>query len=550
MLVAPDSVPPEEQARYGALRLDAQGALSAFGNRSARWSPNRRAIVFLSNRDGAWKAYTAGWGGLNLPPTLVSGPPGPIVDADFHPSGTGILLAQAGGTLFLSDPETNTFRAWGPSGIRIEHTPLRASLSRSSIAIQAEEPRRVLLGTTESPAERTVPLNEAALAALSPGGQRLLAIEHPGKADARIVEIDGSNHRHVLVGPRDGIRLEAAAYAPDGLSVIYAEKMEGRPSRVLRLGKRGPSTVFEAPDPTLEIVQLVSSARSPSAAALTRSPSGMAVYLLQPSGYRKARKVGLPEGVGSLGAFSRDGRALTITWETPAGPSDIYEVTTDLGRLRKLRDDVRPTLAALDAMQWRRESIPSGDGAFEATVYEPAAEGPPAAPLQRAVVLLLGDEGPSTPAWRPSIRFLVGTGLVIVEPRVEGGAQSLSAIQVTQWLDAMDGWLPTQSWWAEGKRAVIGRADACRHVLDALGRTPSPWVTVCSAPTSPADWQFEGSSLEAWDMMLSGSSADAGPLVNTLREAGARVEYAVSEEPSARLAREALFLQRAFGLVR
>ena len=133
---------------------------------------------------------------------------------------------------------------------------------------------------------------------------------------------------------------------------MYAARTNDGSSQVLRRGIKGPPSIVFEPGPSVEILRLASSARSPSAAALTRSPTGMSVYLLQPNGYRKARKVGLPEGVGSLGSFSRDGRVLTITWETPEGPSDIYEVTTDVGRLRKLRDDVRPTLAALDGMKW------------------------------------------------------------------------------------------------------------------------------------------------------------------------------------------------------
>ena len=537
----PDRIPSDERIHFRALELDARGALQAFSNRNARWSPSRRSVVFLSNREGEFKAFLSDWQSLGLPPRPVHGPPGPILDASFHPNGRALFLLASKGedtTLHLADIGRGTCAPWGPPGVRWLSSPQRPLLARGPIALFADAPRRVLFGTPDDPSRHSVTLTTGQEPmALGSVGKHVLLVERGEGADG-LVELDRNGTRRVWVEPSSGHAIDAATYGRDGRSVVFAVRSAGQ-TKVMRVGKPGrPATlVFEPADGT-QVVTLAGSPRSPNLAALTRSPQGMEVVLVSSTGYRRQRPVRLPVGVGQLGAFSRDGKVLTLTWETPDSPSDIYEIATDTGRLRRLRSDVRPALARLENLRLRRETVTVGQGALELSVFEPMGG------TKHPAVLLLGQPGPHAPAWRPELRFLVGKGLVVLEPWTPyGQAPQLDALQLQAWLQALDTWLPSQSWWAKGRKAVIVRESMHQQMLGAIHDGAPAWPTVLAPP--PDVTLPDGPLPEAWRVMLS-VQAPCPRWAETLRARGAHVEYAVSSAESERLAREVLFLERGF----
>ncbi len=520
--VAPDE--PRDATQHQALKADALGVLHAFANRSARWSPDLRSIVFLSNRNGSWGAYVSGWQELDLPPRRVPST-GPVVHADFGVTPTHLLIAVDGPTgwsLVSSDLASNTVVPWGPDGLIVTAPPTRASLARNAFVTVASG--RLLAGTFASPAQREVRIEEGErFCGTDPQGQRFLLLEHPGTTRARLVEVDGRGRRRPRFEAGGTVRVDLAAYAPNGESVLLAGRKDGQPACVYRVDGHGLKELFEAADPNQDVVAIETSPRSPLLAVLTQGALGTEVSLVRPSGNGKPVSVPLPVGEGRLGAFSRDGRVLTVTWETPQGPPDIWEVGSVRGTVRKLRDDVRPTMARLDGLRWRRDTIGRLEGSLEAVVYEPADQ--PA----RGVVLLVGEQG-AVASWRPYVRFLVGVGLVVVEPvrREPPDGETLS-----RWM----GWVRERH--GKEKVALVARRSCWTAALDAISNASDGWTAV----VTPGEPSAARGSWKGRAMLVSAESRGetTGQLVGALRAAGASVEYAVGDAAD-RWAREAQFL--------
>jgi len=380
--------------------------------------------------------------------------------------------------------------------------------------------------------------DDAVFADVSPGGTRLLIIE-PKRRTVTEMDENGSPRTRLEAKPDETIT--AAAYAAGKQTIAYAVSAADGGARVLRSAKPGspPIVLFETSDHETKVEDLSSAARSPHLAVLTHCPAGMVLRLVPSAGYGKIRRVTLPQGVGTLGDFSRDGRVLTITWETPQGPSDIYEVATDSGRARKLRSDVRPALAALPDLRWRHVRIAGKQESLEATLYEPVT-----GPTRRPAVLLVGDTAAWRPNWQPSIRFLAGQGYTVIVPMQpwEQGPHPDSVALLNAWQDSLDAWLPRQTWWQTGARAVLARATASNALARAsLSRSPA-WVTILRpGPSSLAVPRDEHGA----PVLISALDRRADDLVAQLRGTTIPLRYAVSSSRDGRLAREALFLEQA-----
>jgi hypothetical protein len=526
--ILPDE--PREPELHNALRADALGVIRAFANRSARWSPDLRSIVFLSDRNGSWGAYVSGWQELDLPPRRVPST-APVTHADFGPTPSQVLLGlegSAGWSLITSDLQSGTLAPWGPDGLLVTTPPVRAPLARNAFVTVA--PGRLLAGTFTAPAQRDVRLEAGErFRATDPRGQRFLLLDQSGTTRARVVEVDARGHRQERFDAAGTLRVDLAAYAPNGESVLVAGAKEGQPARVYRVGAqpRQIKQIFEVADPSQEVVAIETSPRSPLFAVLTRSAAGAEVSLVRSSGVGRPVSVPLPAGEGSLEAFSRDGRVLTVTWETPLGPPDIWEVGSIRGSVRKLRDDVRPTMARLEGLRWRTETISGAEGSLEVAVYEPT--GP-----ARGAVLLVGEQG-SVASWRPRVRFLVGLGLVVVEPvtREPPNGEALST-----WMKIVGGWA-NERW---DKFGLVARSSCWVGALDAMGDASEGWALVVN-PAAGEPWTARGATWKGRRVLVSAESTGEAveQLVLALRAAGASTEYAVGDEAD-RWAREARFL--------
>jgi hypothetical protein len=524
--IEPDG--PRDAELHHALRADALGVERAFANRAARWSPDLRSVVFRSDRNGSWGAYVSGWQELDLPPRRVPSA-APVAHADFGFMPNQVLLGlegSAGWSLVTTDLESGTLSPWGPDGLLVTTPPVRATLARNAFVTVA--PGRLLAGSFASPARREARIEAGErFCGTDPQGQRFLLLDRPGTTRARLVEVNAQGRRQERFDAAGALRVDVAAYAPDGQTVLVAGAKEGQPAGVYRVGARQDlKELFEVSHPSQEVVAIETSPRSPLFAVLTHGAAGSEVSLVRASGAGRPVSVPLPAGEGKLEAFSRDGRVLTVTWETPLGPPDIWEVGSIRGSVRKLRDDVRPTMARLDGLRWRRETITGAEGSIAVAVYEPTDH--PA----RGAVLLVGEQG-SIASFRPRVRFLVGLGLVVIEPvtRELPDGETLS-----RWM----GWVRERH--GQERVTLVARSSCWIAALDAMGDASEGWAFVVNpAPGEP--WAARGSAWKGRPMLVSAESTGeaADHVVRALRAVGASVEYAVGDAAD-RWAREAQFL--------
>ena len=553
----PDAIPEAHQGKLAALALDARGAIEAFANREGEWSPDRRRLLLISNRHGPWRGYETHWRDLDQPPVAFAGLP-PLEAATFTRDGESLLLLASTGEgpreLRSFDITTGTVGELG--GIQGEPSlPLVASRSRSIVATiaQLDGANTVYVATlgTDTPAKAVA--REAAdsrLADVSPDGDRLLVVRPSREPADSLVELDAKsgNARDVL--PKGyPHRVIDAAYAAEGHAVVLAARSLEGIDHVQRLATKTPTprvtNIVDLPA-GIRVIRLLASPRGSATALELDAGDRTEIRLVYPGGYRRARTVPMPMGTGHLGRFSRDGNVLTLTWETPSGPPDLFEIDASRGTVRVLRHDARATLARLDEVVALERALASGDPPGERVhVFLPAsvADGQSVA---RRVVVLADDRARRRYAWRPVVRFLVGHGYAVVEPAGEVTKESLAAIGQ---------WAAQQAWGSSVPRVLVGLRSGEEVVRTVARAGVDDWEAMClmlgwapSGDGSAADTPMaEGST--RWFVGHAGrdparprEASDA--LVRTLRDRRVPVHYAVTSSEADAAEAQAMLLAR------
>jgi hypothetical protein len=537
-IVVPQPSPdaPRDAVRQAALHKDTLDLMNAFENREARWSPDHRMLAFLSNRSGNWRAYVSEWRVLDLPPSLVPSPKGNIVDLAYLPCGL-VLLSQHEGKrrLTVSTSDFTGFQSWGPE-MTASTIPWRATTKADGVVIPTRD--TVYFGSSQAPLRHQVALDSRfRVMDSSPDGRRVLLLENVPAYQAKVAELDWTGRWVDIFQASEAMPVHRAIYASDGESVLLAVNPMGfavdeKPSRILRKTKREqPTEVFSLQDPSAQILQMVNWSRSPSMAVLVQSQKGRHVYVGSSIGQSRFERVELPLGWGNLGAYSANGHSLTVTWETPEAPSDIWEVSTARHHAsKKLREDIRPVLARFEDLRWHWVEV---SASLKGAVYEPAN-------APRGILLLLGEKG-YIASWRPAVRFLVGMGFGVITP-----SDPLTSWQeLGEWMSWSETWVKQRGW--SLPMAVLARASEASFVVETMGKseigsekTALSWDLMLEP--APKAWELKGT----WDgkkVLVAGAREEAEPWVRDLRSQGAQVEYAACERSEC-WAREVLFLER------
>lgn len=407
---------------------------------------------------------------------------------------------------------------------------LRSDIARNQFVALSHD--RLLIGEFCSSARRHIPLEPTQrFCGMDHYGQRFLLLDEPATNQATIIEVDARGQQHLRFDAAGAIRIDQAAYAPDGISLLFSGSASGPPSTVYWVGVRTtqPREIYQVRQAEQRVVEIKTHARSPTFAVLTQGPMGNAMVLVRRSLVGPPLSVPMPAGVGTLDSFSRDGRVLTVTWETPQGPSEIWEIDTARASARKLRDDSRPTLARLDDLLWEKALIESTTGALEAVVYLPEKR-----PVD-GVVVWLGD-AEAVGSWRPDIRYWVGEGMGVIEP-LAGGLFSRDTLQ--GWMKGISRWV--QERLGSHRVAMVARSSRWKEALDVA--LPSSWPLVVS-PSPPSQEPICVPNGRDASVLVSVETTNpvSDELVRKLRNAGAHVHYATGDKAS-RWAREVYFLQ-------
>jgi dipeptidyl aminopeptidase/acylaminoacyl peptidase len=156
-------------------------------------------------------------------------------------------------------------------------------------------------------------------------------------------------------GARDAkIRLSGAAFSADGRRVLFGTDGGGEQALVLSIevatGKETARYVETRPT-TAAIADLAVARRGNLVAVMLDAGNHEDLRLLDATTLKPRAPVALPLGDVSGGTFSEDGKRFTLRWSTPSVPADIYVVDTATGKLAPLRNDPRPQLAGLPAVE-------------------------------------------------------------------------------------------------------------------------------------------------------------------------------------------------------
>jgi dipeptidyl aminopeptidase/acylaminoacyl peptidase len=194
--------------------------------------------------------------------------------------------------------------------------------------------------------------------------------------------------------------------------------------------------------------------------------------------------VDMPLGSGAALEFSEDGKQLAAQWSTPTTPGDVFAIDTKTRKVSPLREETRPSLASLPAIEASIADIPAFDGGVIPTnVYMAAGQADAKHPV--IVAYHGGPAGTSVIAWRPLTAYFVSLGYVFVEPNVRGssgfgrafeegdnGAKRLDAFKD---VETSARWAAKQPWADPDRVVALGSSYGGYIVLNALSRWPDIW---------------------------------------------------------------------------
>lgn len=388
----------------------------------------------------------------------------------------------------------------------------------------------------------------------------------------------------------DAFANDGARFLPGGARIAYRSTRDGAwrayfgeiahpeappvrlPSDVEQVAFAAPATASDGPSVDME-------ALPGPVRELRVAPSGSPIALIVDAGGHdelrlfdaKARvtepKPALPRGRGALGGFSSDGKKLSFAWSTPSSPSDVFSLTTRTGTIERLRNESRPSLAALEPIETSIAPVPSpiGAAAIPVVVLLPAASktaprvgGDGARARLPALVLVHGRRAAG--AWDVAARFFASLGYCVVEWSAERSNGEESA----RTLAAIGAWIAAQPWGDGGRLVLWGDECGATTVLATLARDPGRWNAGVVCPSAPsecaASTPFTDVESLGAPLFVHRRATDAGDapdrIVASLRARGVPVEYMVApaeHDADERrttielLARSARFLEHALG---
>ncbi len=533
-----------------ALLRDARLALSAFANRAPAWSRDGRTLLFLSSREGHPAAWASSWLALDLPPTRLD-PDNLVADATaFLPDNASALVLahplDRDAALLLraslsGDLPQPIARLGGllPRDLRV------ASGDRSTGALlawdrAARSSTLFVLHPLDAPPRRVTNLSGAwMLLDVSPSGSHALVA--PSPMPSTVTEIDLSNGSASELQTPASLQVADAAYGPDREQLWMAGTAFGRGCLVrARPARRAPAPYCI--DGSLAIRTVRPSSDASRWALAVDWPDRSEVRFIGGAALSHVTVARLPPGTGDLVGFSPSGKAATVAWETPSSPPDMFEIDAQHGSVRRLRADVRPTLALFDSMESRSVQLESAGELSPVVVHAPASAWIGRTRNHPVVVLI--HTAPERPAlhWDPLVRLLVARGFVVVQP-LDGFASQEPSTRTAPDAALLQSWLGMQPW-ADAARMGVVQLSSSELTAFAMHRNaPDVWdaaVELRTAPWEPSDDDVApGSTDDARDDRRAHGSAEL--------EVGADAQDG-SVSPAMKLARIVAFLEHGLGV--
>lgn len=487
---------PDAVAADPALAQKAAAFVDAFFSSNAKWSPDGKRIVFVSDRDGLPQLYIADPAKpKDAPARLVTR--GERTIAPFVLKDAVIFASDTG-----ADEHWSFFRVgFDGSGLveltageRLNRdTKLEFSANKDTMFFTARkmsEPKTTLYSAstvTPGPA-KALYTDElpAFLNDVSPDGKTALVTQYPARVENFLVAVDLASGKAERVFPADGkVTIFEVEYSPDGKTIYIATDNGTEQSTVLALDAKTKKVVakHDVKPATAGFSGFDVAPKGGLVAVNLTVGSYSEIRILDGKTLAQRATAKMPLGQGAATGWSPDGKRVTAHWSTPSSPQTVYAIDAT-GKATVLRDDPRPTLAGMPAIEATVVEIPAFDGGkIPANVY--VAKGEQNKPHPTLVVYHGGPSGVSMIRWSATIAFFVSQGYAIVEPNVRGSSGYGRAFEAAdngpKRLDAFKDietsarWVAKQPFADKDKLVVYGGSYGGYTTLIALSRWPDIW---------------------------------------------------------------------------
>ncbi len=498
----PTTLTDEQKKRDGELAAKLAPYVDAYSNTDPYLSIDRKAVLFLSNRDGLRQAYLGDPKKPGAEPAKLTTGTERVSDAMFTRDGKFVLFRGDEG----ADENFRIFRI-GLDGTGLKNLTPTGKLHCESPVLPRLRPNVMLYSARDvseskthcfaqdisgtEPREFYVDPQPGALIGATPDGAQALFIRERSASDLVLfrVDTDGGKATQVYPPPNKTAGITDAAYSADGKRVFVATDEGGQSSSVLMLEPTANSGVLSArykeeTPASASIQSIVVSPKDDRIAISVDAGNHSEVRILDAKTLKLVTTVKTPLGVAFAQAFSADGKVLTLRAGAADKPNDIYEVDAATGTVKALRADVRPGLKDISPMDTSIERVVAFDGlTLPVNLYLPKARA--GAKLPVIVSVHGGPSASSTVGWNPLNRFFVAQGYAVVEPNLRGSTGFGRAYEmadnrakrgdVLKDLETLNAWVKGQPWADRDRVVVFGGSYGGYIVLMALSRQPALW---------------------------------------------------------------------------
>jgi dipeptidyl aminopeptidase/acylaminoacyl peptidase len=491
----------EQKARDDARLPLADAIIDAYANYDARFSPDRKKVVFGSRRSGNRQIYLADVARPDAPPVAITQGPERAENAFFSRDGKSIFFSRDTGSdenyrLYQVGLDGKNETCLTPGPVSSRWSPMEPRHSRGTLVyvqtdVKSPATQFVVQRVGKEPrVVYTDPL-PAFLNDVTADGKRALYSRWNSMSDFVVFEVElGTGKAHRLY-PAEGKKaaVKDASYSPDG-SRVYVAGDDGASSQVLLAldAKSGAvqQTFVQKEPPTASIAQVAVSPRGDRLGVSIDAGDHQEAWLFDARTLRPVMKVPAPLGVVTLGPFSEDGAKITATIDEPSGPRDVHSIDVARGVVEPLRKDARPGLDSLPPVDCSITTVKAFDGlSIPVIVYLP--RGGPASGQKLPVIAQFhgGPQDSSTVGWDQFAEFFVAQGYAFIEPNVRGSKGYGRAFEMADdrekradWLQdlvSVNAWAKAQPWADPSHVIAMGGSYGGYTVLMALTRQPKMW---------------------------------------------------------------------------
>ncbi len=492
---------PEQKARDDARAPLANTILSAFENDFPKFSPDRKKVVFGSNRGGNRQYYLADIAGPSTPPVAITHGAERGSAARFMQDGKSIRFLRDAGVdenyrIFLVGLDGKNEICLTPGPVKRRFPPLEPRDKPGTLVYWQLEPKSpateiVVQRVGGEPKVVYTDPSPSSIGSVTSDGRRALMLRRYSSSDYVLFELDLATAKLRRLYPDEGKKaaIHAATYSADGKRAYVAadDGADGQLLYAFDVASGAIVTEYRQSDPrTASVQNVIASPRGDRLAIVIDAGDHEEARILDAKTLRVTAKVKIPPAAIALTAFSEDGVKIGASISTPDAPSDIFSIDAATGDVEPLRREPRPGLEDLGAMETSLEALRSFDGlSIPLVVQLPPGARAGGKRLPVIVQFHGGPAGSATVDWDAFARFFTALGYAFVQPNVRGSTGYGRAFEMADnrekradWLkdvESVNAWAKAQPWADRDRVVAMGGSYGGYSVLMALTRQPSLW---------------------------------------------------------------------------